>query len=397
MTQQVLLFAIASCLVFGSPRMLLAAQADDVLSKIEEMARSGDSSDRSLGTVIAAGIDKAASEVSKALLPKLVDSTATEQQLTVYTWALGLARDPKATPAIEKLYEKSTSEMVKANCLTALARIGGKRAGTFLLSVLNAATDDEQRFGVLNLLGQMQCAEALPKTEVILKQDPKELYWQSIFVFGKMGDKAVPFLLKKLKDKDRNTRANALNVLGQWLIPPEAAKPLQELYWTEKDAELRRAILSSLERTIADPVKLKAALEQVVAKEKDERLLKFARETLDSMVQWKAKIAAHEQERKASPEDFKREFDKLFESCGKEGDYKALGASSTVQNESQLKALRERILQRDSDEAFYDYQKVNGIIVLNRTVAAARPSKAAPPAPSADPPARGPGAHEAQK
>ena len=41
-------------------------------------------------------------------------------------------------------------------------------------------------------------------------------------------------------------------------------------------------------------------------------------------------------------------------------------STGTVQDEPQLKALRERILQRDSDEAFYDYQKVNSIIMRNR-------------------------------
>ena len=51
---------------------------------------------------------------------------------------------------------------------------------------------------------------------------------------------------------------------------------------------------------------------------------------------------------------------------GLEGSYEVLGASSTAQDERKLKALRERILQRNSDEAFYDHQKVNEIIVWNR-------------------------------
>jgi hypothetical protein len=65
---------------------------------------------------------------------------------------------------------------------------------------------------------------------------------------------------------------------------------------------------------------------------------------------------------------FQHEYGRFFKSAGKKGDYKALASASTVEDEPKLKALRERILQRDSDEANYDYQKVNEIILMNRMV-----------------------------
>ena len=49
----------------------------------------------------------------------------------------------------------------------------------------------------------------------------------------------------------------------------------------------------------------------------------------------------------------------------------SLGFRVRLKIEPQLKALRERILQRDSDEAFYDYQKVNEVIMRNRMIKAA--------------------------
>jgi len=312
------------------------------------------------------GIKKNPAEVSSALIPKLKDKNLTEKQLAVYVWALGLTRDEAAANAIKELHQQSKSDLVRGNCLRALATIGDKQAGEFILSVLDSTSNKEMRFNILNLLGQMQYEPALLKAEEILKQDPKELYWQSIFVFGKMGDKAVPFLLKKINDKDRNIRANAINVLGQWLIPPEAAKPLQYQFWTEKDAELRGMILSSLEKTIGDLSQMKDVFEQIVAKEKDEVMLKYARETLGSMDRMKTEMAAFAQKKQSSAESFKCEYAKLFQSAGKKSNYELLGVYSTVQDEPQLKALRERILQRDSDEAFYDYQKVNSIIMRNR-------------------------------
>ena len=43
-----------------------------------------------------------------------------------------------------------------------------------------------------------------------------------------------------------------------------------------------------------------------------------------------------------------------------------LAASSAAEDEPKLKTLRERILQRNSDEAFIDYQRVNDAIIRNR-------------------------------
>lgn len=46
-----------------------------------------------------------------------------------------------------------------------------------------------------------------------------------------------------------------------------------------------------------------------------------------------------------------------------------LGIASVASDEAKLKALRRRILQRNSDEAFHDYQRVNEAILRNRMVA----------------------------
>ncbi len=345
---------------------LYAADINDVLSQIEQMVSQGEKADPSLGESIVDGIERNSATVSKALLLKLNDKNLTEQQLAVYIWALGFTHDQATVSVIEDLYKKNKSDLVRINCLHSLASIGGEEAGQFLLSTLNATTDKDKRFDILNLLSQIQYEAALPKTEEVLKQDIKEFYWQSIFVFGKMGDKAVPFLLERIKDKDRNIRANVINVVGQWLISPQAAKPMQDLFWTEKDEELRGMILSSLEKTISDFKKMKTFFEQVIAKEKNNDILQFAKETLDNMDQMKARVTAFAQKKKSSAAFFQSEYAKLFKSFGKKGNYEILGTFSTVQDEQKLKALRERILQRDSDEAFYDYQNVNTIIMQNR-------------------------------
>ncbi len=370
MSPKTLLFIIAVGWAFGAYHAALAASTDDTLSKIERMASPAGEEERSLGEAVVEGIEKNPAEVSKRLLPKLSEKNLPAKQLAVYVWALGLTRDKTAAGAIVELHRQSRSDLVKANCLRALATIGGKQAEEFLLSTLDATRDKEMRFNVLDLLAQMQCEAALPKTEEVLKQNPKEFYWQSIFVFGKMGDKAVPFLLKRINDTDRNVRENTIQVLGSWLIAPEAAKPFQEQFWSEKDAELRVVLLRSLGKVIADVAQVRTALEQIVAREKDEKLVKLAREGLDGIDEMKGKIASLAKTKRVSATSFQREYEKLFKSAGKKGDYKVLFSSSTADDEPRLKALRERILQRNSDEAFYDYRKINDVILLNRMIKA---------------------------
>jgi len=73
--------------------------------------------------------------------------------------------------------------------------------------------------------------------------------------------------------------------------------------------------------------------------------------------------------KKVSKSEFDREYSRLYKSAGHEGDYDVLATSSSLEDEPRLKKLRECILLRDSDESFYDYKKVNNIIVFNRFAA----------------------------
>jgi HEAT repeats len=369
MLRQSCIFVVAVCSAALASGLALAAPPEDVLSRIERAASSQKEVPSSFYESLTEDIEKNPAEVSKRLLSKLQDKNLTERQLTIYVWALGVTKDPTAVDAIVKLYQRVDVPMVKQNCLHALMEIGGKDAGDHLLSALKSATDKEMRFGILNCLAQMQCEAALPKTEEVLRQDPAEFYWQCYFVFGKMGDKAIPFLLKRIADDNRNIRTNATCILGMWLLAPEAAKPLQDRFWKETDVKLRCFILNSLPALIVDPAELRSFCEKVAAKEKDKDLATIARRVIDGMDEMKAGIASAAKTKHVSKDSFQQEYTKLFKSCGKKGDYKILSSASTVKDEPALKALRERILQRDSDESFYDYQKVSGIIVQNRMIA----------------------------
>jgi hypothetical protein len=346
-----------------------AQSADSIIAQIERLAAFGAKGDRDLSKAIADQIEGYPDGVAPLLLPRLKNPAASESQLATYAWALGWSKDSSASDALMSLYRGSKSEWVRHNCIRALAMIGGKPAGEFFMSVLDGLSAGDTRYEILNLLCQMQYEPALPRTDEVLREDPKQYYWKPIFLFGKMGDKAVPFLLRRINDENQNVRTHAIHVLGQWLAAPEATRPLEDHFWTEKDEDLRIAVLSSLERTSTGLDQIKIFFEQVVANDKSEKVVKFAKETLADLDKISAAITEFVKKKKVSSADFEREYSRLYKSTGQEGDYDILGVSSTLEDEPKLKALKEHILLRDSDESFYDYQKVNNIIMFNRLAA----------------------------
>jgi hypothetical protein len=359
---------ISLFLVLAVPLVISAAtqSADSLIAQIERLASFGTKGDQDLSQAIADQIESHPQGVAPLLLPRLKDPAASESQLATYAWALGWSRDSSASDALMTLYRGSKSEWVRHNSIRALAMIGGEAAGKFLMSLLDGTTDRKVRYELLDLLCQMQYEPALPRTDEVLKEDPKEYYWKPIFLFGKMGDKAVPFLLTTINDEDQNVRTHAIHILGQWLAAPEATQPLEDHFWTEKDEDLRIAVLSSLERTSTDLDTMRKFFEQVVANDKSENVVKFAKETLAGLDKISAAIEEFVKKKKVSSADFEREYSRLYKSTGHEGDYDILGVSSTLEDEPKLKALKEHILLRDSDESFDDYQKVNNIIMFNR-------------------------------
>ncbi len=340
-------------------------QTDKLLVDIERYAKmEGDS--QSLTESIRDRIEENPAPVVKALLPRIKQTEMDEKKLSVYVWALGLTRNGMAVDDIISLSKSNKSELVRISCLKALAAIGGQRPGEFLLATLDNTPEETSRFGLLNLLGQMQYEPALPKTIELLKKDPRTFSWQNMLVFGKMGDKAVPFLLGKIGDRDLNIRGNAMYILGQWLIAPEAAQPLQDQFWKESELDIRGLILSSLEWITGDLKMIKEFSEGVVSKEKKKELVQFASETIKNLKGMEEAVNSFKNSKKVSEKVFREEYEDLYKSAGKTGDYRNLSVASKSEDEPKLKKLRERILQRDSDEAFSDYKKVNEIIIFNR-------------------------------
>jgi len=305
-------------------------------------------------------VEKSGSAAASMLIQKIDEPNKAEKTLAIYVWAIGYTKDPIVADKLIQLHKTSKSEMVKWSSLRSLAIIKTPKAEKYLLSVVKTTPD---RFSILNLLAEMQYEKALPETHSILKNSQ---YWQTIFIFGKMGDVSIPYLLNQINDPNGNVRGNSMYALGYTLLALKAAEPVKKRYWVEKDADIKRLILSSLERIMPNLADMEKFFKQVAEKEKDLGLKRFAQETVDGIGRYQQMADEFKAKKKIDPQSFEKEYAAIFKSAGHEGDIEKLGEYSTIKDEGRLKKLREQILTRNSDESFYDYDKVNTIIILNR-------------------------------
>lgn len=342
----------------------------DLLADMAVMVAAGDDVPESVTLRITRHIAADTTGSADVLLPRVREAEMTEEARAAYVWALGLTGDARAVDTITSVALSAKSGALRHNCHKALAYIGDGRAGAFLMERAEKATGEDERLSLLLLLARMKHAPALDLCGSVLKADPKEFFWQSVFVFGQYGDAAVPFLLEHIADEDANVRHNAVSVLGTWLIAPEAHMALRERYFEEPDAMIRGIIFSGIERTGTDLDDMGVFFEEVVRREEDPRVLRFARETVASLPKWRQEVERRARRGEPDREAFAAEYGKLWESYGKHGDYGAVDANSTPADEAKLKALRERILARYSDESFHDHKAISMTIFWNRLIAA---------------------------
>ena len=341
-----------------------------ILKDLNTLAKQGeDDADEDLMSSVRQRVLENPGEACSTLLAALKGAKPDDKACAMYIWALGLTKDPRIVEDIMKVAAATKTELVKVNAYTALGGIGGQAVSDFLLRELDKRQGDHTHLMLLIVLAELKCSEILPKTEKLLASRKDEAGWQQRFVFGKLGDVAVPFLLTKVDDADPMIRQNAIGLLGMWLVAPEAAKAIQGRYAQEKDPHTRQVIVLALERVQLDTDALLRFYREIAATEKDKAVSTCICEAISLIESLPKNLASHQAEKKVDPVTFEKEFAKLDASSGMEGDLKTLGQYSSVEDEPKLKMLREHILRRNSDEAFYDYEKVNSIILYNRLLA----------------------------
>ncbi len=304
--------------------------------------------------------------VSAHYRPRIQDPATEEGKRVVYIWALGQTHDPALADDYIRCYRAFGFKPARLGCLRALADIGGPQVCTFMLAAFDEDKAGEFGSAILNFLARLQYAPALGRMLDYLVQNPDEAQWQADFFFGKMGDKAVPFLLDRIDDPKREVRMLAVGGLGRVLMAADSYGRLTARFRIEPDPQVRMYILSALEYVSPTPDDVRAFSRRVVAQDKDPDVVDFATETIEDLDEFDAQARQFDARRSPSAEAFAAQYKTLYDSLGQAGDYGVLGAASTLADEPRLRRLRERVLQRDSEEAVYDYEKINHIIFMNR-------------------------------
>jgi len=139
-----------------------------------------------------------------------------------------------------------------------------------------------------------------------------------------------------------------------------------ECYWNEPVDDIKRILVSGVCLTQPDIKSSKDFIEKVIKREKNDEILKIAREMLNYYNKLDDELKSYKNEKISDKKLFESEYAKLFQTYGTKGDIKILEKTSTKDDEQKLKKLREHILWRNSDEALYDYDEISRIIVYNR-------------------------------
>ncbi len=313
---------------------------------------------------LAADIGHDPEAAATAVLPALENQQTPAQRLVFYAWAAGVTRSERVVEPLGRILERrGIPDTVERACTAALAETGRLKAGDLLMRRLAKTDNADRRFILLDRLAQMKHKPALPDALKLLEESPDGRdYWRPLLVFGKFGTDAAPALRERLGDKNRNVRVNAVTLLGRWLRDAESAPALRRRLAEETEPELRRMLLAALEATVTDPADLKAFIQSVAATEKDKKARTFAREMAAELDGMAAATAEARGKRKPDPAIFDREYVALWRSCGAQGDLKALKKAGTPADAPRLRLLRERILQRNTSEAFPAYEGVNDIL-----------------------------------
>ena len=301
------------------------------------------------------------------LLEQMEINSDKEDALVVYIWALGLTKEPRAVPKLISLHRKAASQKVILSTEKSIAAIGGNTAGEFLLSQLDGEAQELRKMHLLRLLSHMKYEKMLPRLTPLLEKKPRRgEYPDLLFIFANMGDSAVPFLKKLIAHKNRTTRSNVIQLLAQWLIPKGIASEFTARYWKESESEIRALLIIASTMTTEDFSKLKTFLELVKKKEKDSKVIVVAQESIKKVKNAQDMLRRFRESKKINKTAFDKEYAIAFNTAGKKGSLDVLTTASSVKDEAMLKALRERILVRDSDEALDDFLAINSIIYRNR-------------------------------
>lgn len=353
----------------------------DVLSLIDEINRelaprlqggeSGNWSWSSPSDELQKKIRSKGKAISNLVQPLLRGNDLDQPQLSQRLHILAATGDPGALDTLIDLYKRKGDEWrlndkaMYSALKRAIGHFESNKAGEFLVSLLHREADPLDTAQTLELLARMQYVPALPAISMVLAEDhwPD---WFPVAIYGTIGDAAVPFLIDKIEDKEPRVRQIAIYVLGQWLIPREAASEFEQHYWRENNPEIRRHLILGLQNLVSNFDHQITLVEKILTIEQDHKTKQLAREWRDGIDSMNQTVTLAKANKKPSPEILQREIDAYLRS--QVLDFEVVLHASTAADEPRLKQLRAQNLARTGPQNYGPIQKINRIILINRAV-----------------------------
>jgi HEAT repeat protein/glycerophosphoryl diester phosphodiesterase len=194
--------------------------------------------------------------------------------------ALGEIRSPEAVADLIKVMEKDPDWRVKGACAMALSKIGEKRAaeplGRLLLQESGDPLDGWLKDIASYALSDMgEGAPVLKALRSVRETTRKRASWTMV----RMGEGAIPFLTKALRDPNPMVSQKAAETLG-WLGSDKAVDSLIRVIKAEPPPSdgLKRTAIWALGK-IGDP-RAEKALDEIARKEKDNEIKEMAEEAM---------------------------------------------------------------------------------------------------------------------
>jgi hypothetical protein len=301
-------------------------------------------------------------------LKDIIDSpSASESEKILAIKALGLKEDKDSSALLTHVLLHNTSKDIVYAAAWSLLQIGGERNYYFI-------TDNFKRIQKLSNKEDLTYPLLIKlcynyKTKTVLKLIEEYLYvipiniFKPVFLFTVFGKslESEQMLDKKLSSPDKNVRLNSSQIFGRWYASPNAVFPFELLIKTEKDPDIRNAVITGLERIGTQEARnlLKKIIQTSQSKEEKAHAQSSLNKINSTILEVK-KDFKHPHKPQFST--FKEELDKLMNSKGYYGSYELLEKNAQLKDIPRLETLRETIMLNMSENATMNYDKVTDII-----------------------------------
>jgi HEAT repeat protein len=155
-------------------------------------------------------------KIGKPAVPALIDAIKGDDKRLrkVAMIVLGQIKDKRTVPVLIEELEKTKDKKMRAGLIIILGRIGDKRASPTLMKALNEKSEEIVAAAAYSL-GKLKEEKATPLLIPLLSHSSEYIRQTVTKAIEKIGDPAIPILIKDMEQRPLNTRYLIVNILGK--------------------------------------------------------------------------------------------------------------------------------------------------------------------------------------